>query len=1242
MVSSNASQASISPWPTVAQPFRERHIRLLIDSPVTARSGSGKVPSDPSREVFMAADPSSFVHLHLRSQYSLLDGAIRLKDLMKRVPAYGMDTVAITDRGQMCCAVDFQKKAKKAGIKPIFGVDLPFVATGSRFDRPPKPDTRQLVLLARDQAGYANLRELVTMAWLEGNHQGPQADMELLQKHHGGLIGMSGGIDGAIAQLILTGQMAHAQQLASDYKSIFEPGAFFLEVLATKTPRQIQVNTALREIGTALDIPLVASNDCKYLDRNEARAHEVLECIRLGYTFDSRKRPEAETDQYYFKQPAEMADVLGNDFADAMANTRKIADMCTLELTLGKIFLPTFEVPKEHDIESYLRHCSQTGLEERYDEFDRDGLTYDKPEYQDRLEIELGIIEQMGFPGYFLIVMDFIIWAKNQDIPVGPGRGSGAGSLVAYALRITDIDPLPYGLLFERFLNPERVSMPDFDIDFCMNRRTEVIQYVTDKYGAKNVGQIATYGSLKAKGVIKDVGRVMGLSYGETDRLSKMVPDVLGITLDEALAQEQKLRDLAAEDPKIKDLLDVARSLEGLHRNFGMHAAGVVIGDEPLWEYCPLFLGANDERVTQFAKDEVEEAGLVKFDFLGLKTLTVIDVAVRMINRTLPADKQIDMARLPLTDKKVYALIGRGDTEGVFQLESSGFQEMLKKLKPDCFEDIVAAVALYRPGPMGSGMHLDFIDRKHGKQEVSYPHECLIPVLDDTYGVIVYQEQVMQIAQIMAGYSLGGADLLRRAMGKKKMDVMAEQRIVFCDGAVANDVPKKTATEVFDLMETFAQYGFNKSHSAAYALLTYHTGWLKAHHPVEFTASLLTNDRDNADKVSKIIRNSQRTGVEVLPPDVNRSGIDFDAIIDTDGVKRVLFGMAGVKGVGGSAVEAIVEGREDGPFTSLFDFCERVDLRRANKKTLEALVRAGALDSFNHPRARLEAALETAVGRGQSTQRDKESGQGDMFGMFSSLAAASTTPADDAFPPEIAAIEEWPEQDLLAHEKSVLGFYVSGHPLDRFKEVIRRSNTTSIESLESRDERHPVTLGGIINSIRVRPFKSGNGRMAIMLVEDATGSIEMIAMGDVFDKHEELLTSGQPMLLTGNLRKSTDDDGNVSISVRLGERRRRGEPASDKIFVQLLDEVRAVTSKEYRVSVRMGELTPEQMVQGLERFKVLVKSSDHAGKAPVALTIITEDECSVRMSVPASVRPSDELASQINNAFRQAASVRTA
>lgn len=1190
----------------------------------------------------MAADPSSFVHLHLRSQYSLLDGAIRLKDLMKRVPAYGMDAVAITDRGQMCCAVDFQKKAKKAGIKPIFGIDLPFVAQGSRFDRPPKPDTRQLVLLARDQAGYANLRELNTMAWLEGNHQGPQADMELLRKHAGGLIGLSGGLDGAIAQLILQGQMEHARQLASDYKSIFEPGAFFLEVLATKTPRQNQVNAALREIGTALDIPLVASNDCKYMDRNEARAHEVLECIRLGYTFDSRKRPEAETDQYYFKQPAEMYDALGADYADALENTRKIADMCTLELTLGKIFLPTFEVPKEHDIESYLRHCSQTGLEERYAEFDGLGLEYDKAEYQARLDVELGIIEQMGFPGYFLIVMDFIQWAKDQDIPVGPGRGSGAGSLVAYALRITDIDPLPYGLLFERFLNPERVSMPDFDIDFCMNRRGEVIQYVTDKYGAKNVGQIATYGSLKAKGVIKDVGRVMGLSYGETDRLSKMVPDVLGISLDEALAQEQKLRDLAAEDPKIKDLLDVARSLEGLHRNFGMHAAGVVIGDEPLWEYCPVFLGANDERVTQFAKDEVEEAGLVKFDFLGLKTLTVIDVAVRLINRTRPADDQLDMATLPLTDPKVYELIGRGDTEGVFQLESSGFQEMLKKLKPDCFEDIVAAVALYRPGPMGSGMHFDFIDRKHGKQEVTYPHECLIPVLKDTYGVIVYQEQVMQIAQIMAGFSLGGADLLRRAMGKKKMEVMAQQRIVFCDGAVANDVPRKIATDVFDLMETFAQYGFNKSHSAAYALLTYHTGWLKTFYPVEFTASLLTNDRDNADKVSKIIRNSQKIGVEVLPPDVNRSGVDFDAIIDTDGVKRVLFGMAGVKGVGGSAVEAIVEARADGPFTSLFDFCERVDLRRANKKTLEALVRAGAFDSFGHPRARMEAALDTAIGRGQSTQRDKESGQGDMFSMFSSVAATSSSPTDDAFPADIAAVEEWPEQDLLAYEKAVLGFYVSGHPLDRFKEVIRRSGTTSIENLESRDERHPVTLGGIINSIRVRPFKSGNGRMAIMLVEDATGSIEMIAMGDVFDKHEELLTSGQPMLLTGNLRKSSDDDGNVSISMRLGERRRRGEPAPDKMFVQLLDDVRASTSKEYRVSVRLSELSRDQMLQGLERFGSLVKGEAHAGKAPVALTIVTEDECMVRMSVPASVRPSDELANQIRNAFQQAASVRTA
>jgi DNA polymerase-3 subunit alpha len=1158
-----------------------------------------------------------------------------------------MDTVAITDRGQMCCAVDFQKKAKKAGIKPIFGVDLPFAvhADGtlgaSRLARPPKPNTRQLVLLARDQGGYANLRELGSMAWLEGNHQGPQADLELLQQHSGGLIGLSGGLDGIIAQLILAGQMDAAQQAASDLKSIFEPGAFYLEVLATKTPRQTQVNAALRDIGTALDIPLVATNDCKYMDRNEARAHEVLECIRLGYTLDSRKRPEAETDQYYFKQPAEMYDALGADFADALANTRVIADACSLELTLGKIYLPTFEVPKEHDIESYLRHCSQTGLEERYAEFDALGLTYDKPEYQARLDIELGIIEQMGFPGYFLIVMDFIQWAKDQDIPVGPGRGSGAGSLVAYALRITDIDPLPYGLLFERFLNPERVSMPDFDIDFCMNRRGEVIQYVTDKYGAKNVGQIATYGSLKAKGVIKDVGRVLGLSYGETDRLSKLVPDVLGITLDQALEQEPRLREMAAEEAKIKDLLDIARSLEGLHRNFGMHAAGVVIGDEPLWEYCPVFLGANDERVTQFAKDEVEEAGLVKFDFLGLKTLTVIDVAVRLINRTRGPDEQIDMAQLPLTDPKVYELIGRGDTEGVFQLESSGFQEMLKKLKPDCFEDIVAAVALYRPGPMGSGMHFDFIDRKHGKQEVSYPHDCLIPVLKDTYGVIVYQEQVMQIAQIMAGYSLGGADLLRRAMGKKKMDVMAQQRIVFCDGAVANEVPKKTATEVFDLMETFAQYGFNKSHSAAYALLTYHTGWLKTFYPVEFTASLLTNDRDNADKVSKIIRNAQKIGVEVLPPDVNRSGVDFDAVIDEDGEKKVLFGMAGVKGVGGSAVEAIVEAREDGPFTSLFDFCERVDLRRANKKTLEALVRAGAFDCFEHPRARLEAALDTAIGRGQSTQRDKETGQGDMFSMFTTQAAFSARKSAD-FPSEIAAIEEWPVQDLLAHEKSVLGFYVSGHPLDRFAEVIRRSGATAIENLERRENYDTLKIAGIINSIRVRPFKNGNGRMAIMLVEDHSGSTEVIAMGAEFDRHEALLAAEQPVLLTGTLRKNVDDDGDVSVSLRLGKGRRRNqEQDPNEIFVELLDDIRAKTSKGYLLGLDLKQLDPQSFERRLIRLKDVLAHPNHQGKVPVALHITTEDDCLVRLSVPAAVHPSDDLAAEIGRVFSGNVSVRT-
>ncbi len=1168
-----------------------------------------------------------FTHLHLHTQYSLLTGAIRVKDLMGRIKDAGMHAVAMTDVGNMFGAVDFQKRAKKAGVKSIIGVEVR-VADGSRHE----PKSRQafdLVLLARDLTGYGNLRTLVSMSWLEGLHHGkPHVDLELLARHAEGVFALSGNRDNQIAKAVLAGRIDEARRLATAYRDTFEEGAFFLEVIPSGLAGQDKVNHAFRQLGTELGIPLVASNHVHYLDRKDARAHEVLMCIGYGRTLDDPDRPRLDVDSLWLKPPEVMWEELGADFADALENTAWIAESCDVEIPLGEVYLPSAPIDEPgYDEVTWLEEVSRRGLRARYAEFDKIGKTYDRAVYDARLEEELGIIISMKFPGYFLIVQDFIKWAKEQDIPVGPGRGSGAGSLVAYALRITDLDPIPYGLLFERFLNPERVSMPDFDIDFCMNRRGEVIDYVTRKYGEKQVGQIATFGGLKARGVIKDVGRVQGFSFGETDRLSKMVPDIIGITLEQALEQEKRLRELYQDDDRIRDLLDVARALEGLYKSTGMHAAGVVIGEMPLWEYVPVFRGANGELVTQFAKDEVEEAGLVKFDFLGLKTLTVIDDAVRMVNRARP-DDPLDLDTMPLTDPGVYKLISKGDTEGVFQLESSGFQELLKKLKPDKFEDIVAAVALYRPGPLNSGMLDDFIERKHGRQKISYPHPKLDEILRETYGVIVYQEQVMQIAQVLAGFTLGAADLLRRAMGKKKFDVMAAQRVVFAEGALKlYGVDEAKASEIFDLMEKFAQYGFNKSHSGAYALLTYQTAYLKVHHRVEFVAALLTNDRDNPEKVAKGIRNAKKIDVEVLPPDVNLSKDSFDAV---DG--KVLFGMGGVKGVGSTAVDAIVEARQDKPFTSLFDFCERVDLRRVNKKTIEALIKTGAFDFCEHPRARLVAALDIAVERAQNTQRDKASGQANLFGMLAAPPSAEDELDDDALPPDLMQVGEWAEQELLANEKSVLGMYVSGHPLDRFADQIRKYANCSVENLGKRENYEVVTLGGIITSCRIRPFKSGDGRMAIMLFEDLTGEVEIIAMGDDFDRYEELLTSDEPLLIAGKVRIDRDED-RTNISVRLGSRRRKRDPEPETPDVLSLAAVRAERSRAVRVTFAPGALDR----RNVGRLRAILGDQRFAGSCDTVIEMCTSPDygnCKVTLTPSVKLQPSDALNDALRRVFR--------
>lgn len=810
----------------------------------------------------------SFTHLHLHTLYSLLDGAIRMKDLIKTVKEKGMSSVAVTDHGNMFGAIDFYKKAKDAGIKPILGMEAYVAGPKGREDRSEKV-SHHLILVAKNEEGYANLRYLSSTAYMHGFYYHPRIDKKVLAEHSKGLFALTACLGGEVTSACFRGDMDHARRAAQEYKDIFDPGHFFLEVQSNGMPEQDKANENLKQLSRDLDIPLCATADAHYIKREDARAHELLMCIASGKTLADGKRMKHSTDKLYVTSPTEMLEFF-KDIPEAVHNTQRIAEQCNLELKLGKPMLPTFKVPDSHTPDSYMAELAYEGLRERFTELAAT-VTYpiDREQYQARLALEIGVIQKMGFCGYFLIVQDFINWAKKMNIPVGPGRGSGAGSLVAYALRITDVDPIPYNLLFERFLNPERVSMPDFDIDFCQDRRDEVIQYVGRKYGEMNVGQIITFGSLKAKSVLRDVCRVFALPFSEGDRIAKLVPEVLNITLREAIEMEPRLKEMMETPSNIgevegkpvttRDVLEIALALEGLHRQPGMHAAGVVIADKPLWEFVPVYQPPGEKTlITQFAKDEVEAAGLVKFDFLGLKTLTVIQHALDLVKRN--HGKDIPRHEIPLNDEKTWELMAKGDTAGIFQMESSGFTEMVVKLKPNCFEDVIAAGALYRPGPLDSGMVDVFINRKHGREKVSYPHPALEPVLKDTYGVIVYQEQVMQISQVLGGYTLGRADLLRRAMGKKKAEVMQAERAGFLEGCAKNNVDLKVAGEIFDLMEKFAEYGFNKSHSAAYGLVTIHTAWLKAHYPCEFMAALLSSEKDNTDKVVK-----HRRGARVGP-----------------------------------------------------------------------------------------------------------------------------------------------------------------------------------------------------------------------------------------------------------------------------------------------------------------------------------------------------------------------------------------
>jgi len=1222
-----------------------------------------------------ASGVADFAHLHLHTQYSLLDGAIRMSDLCAKVSERGMKAVAMTDHGNMFGAIQFYQTAKAHGVKPIFGCEA-YIADG---DAPAKADRKNyhIVLLAKNEVGYANLQRLVSYGHLEGFYYNPRIDRKVLRKYSEGIIGLSACLGGHISRLITAGDMDKARDTVREYADIFEPGNYFLELQPNGMDIQEQVNASLAQLGRDLGVPIAATNDCHYVDRSEAYAHEVLMCMGMGRTINDEKRLKHDCSEFFIKNADEMWSYFSR-YPEAMENTARIAQMCNVELKLGQPELPDFKVPEGVNETEYLRRVAREGLRDRLAELRLLGRKPNEDEYRERLERELSIIIDMKFPGYFLIVWDFIAHAKKIGVPVGPGRGSGAGSLVAYSMRITDIDPLQYDLLFERFLNPERVSMPDFDIDFCMDRREEVIRYVTEHYGADRVGQIATFHSLKARGLLRDVCRVMEKSPGEANELAKMIPEGPKVSLSLCMADPKqikakmkanpdqasklegklqiaeagtKLRNRCELDEGVRKIVEIGCSLEGLNRHAGMHAAGIVIGNRALTEHVPCFK-ADDKIVTQYTMTDVEQAGLVKFDFLGLKTLTVIKHAVDQINGLPPAWRTDPTAALagdfsietiPMDDAGVYAMISRGETTGVFQLESTGFKKLLQKLKPDVFEDIIAAVALYRPGPLEGGMVDQFIECKHGRQKIEYPHPLLADVLRETYGVFVYQEQVMLAAQILAGFSLGGADLMRRAMGKKKAKEMDRQRKLFVDGCKSvNDIPEAKSNEIFDLIDKFAGYGFNKSHSAAYGLITYQTAYLKHHYPECFMCALMTCDKDKSENVVKFIAEARAMDIMVLPPDVNESASDFNVVVRArpaeaeaeaetqaqakangagqaatrkrkrkareheratpeDEIVAIRFGMGAVRNVGGNAVESILAARaEAGPFKSLFELCRRVDLKRVNKRTLEGLVHSGAVDSIadDRGRATLVGAIDSAVEQGQSSQRDRESGQAGLFDMF------ATAPVYNEDYPKVP---EWTPKQRLLNEREALGFYLTGHPLDRFQQDVDKHASVRVGQLRKDLQGSELVLGGVVSELREITTKAGK-TMGFFQLEDQFGRVEVIVFprtwAERVDKEDEtspswgewLLAHGEdPVFVTGKLEADLNDSGDVSRYKLLLQK------------VEPIATVREARTRGVRLRLRADQLDDQRILA----LKHVV--ADHQGGCAMELQVTVPGRYQTRM-----------------------------
>ncbi|MBN2028624.1 DNA polymerase III subunit alpha [bacterium] len=1147
---------------------------------------------------------AEFVHLHLHTQYSLLDGAIRLNDLFKKAHHYKIPALAITDHGNMFGAVEFYQEAYKSGIKPIIGCEV-YVAPGSRWEkdaRSIKDTSHHLILLAKDHIGYKNLMMLVSKGYLEGFYYRPRIDKELLKTHNQGLIALSSCLHGEIATHITNHSNEKAFQAAVEYSSIFDDRRFYLELQENKIPEQRDVNKVLINMGRDLSLPLVATNDCHYLNKEDVKAHEILLCLQTGKKLNSPDRMKFSSDEFYFKSPQEMVELFSYA-PDAIKNTVEIAERCNLKIEFDKIHFPKYQAPDHIDLNDYLETLAREGLQERLEQYQKKHAYSESAAiYEKRLEDELAIIRSTGFTNYFLTVADFVNYAKQRNIPVGPGRGSAAGSLVAYALKITEVDPIIYRLLFERFLNPDRISLPDIDIDFCMERRDEMIDYVSTKYGKENVAQIITFGKMQAKGVIRDVGRVLDMPYKEVDHIAKLIPNTLNITLSDALKQEPQLEQMMKDDEQISELFSLSLSLEGLPRHASTHAAGIVISDMPLVEYLPLYRGQNNEVVTQFEMKAVSKIGLIKFDFLGLRTLTVIHNCLNLINHN--QEEPLHINDLPLDDEQTFKLLSTGEADGIFQLESQGMKDLLVRLKPESIDDLIALLALYRPGPLGSGMVDDFIKRKRGDVPIRYVVPQLEDILSDTHGVILYQEQVMQIASKLANFSMGDADLLRSAMSKKKIGVMEKQKEKFIEGAKKNKINLKKAETIYNQMAKFAEYGFNKSHSTAYALIAFQTAYLKAHHPVEFMAALLTCEMDNNDKVLRHINECREMGIDILPPDINESNRHF-----TVSKGKIRFGLAAVKNVGTAAIESIISNRnESGKFASLYDFCKRIDLRKANRRVIESLIKCGAFDSTGAHRSQIMAVLDTALEIAQRFQKDRMSKQINMFDLFEK---DGTDGGDESFP----NLPEWSDEELLSYEKESIGFYITQHPLNRFKDYLSQyTNTDTIAILKQTSDRE-IGIGGIVSKRKEINTRKGD-RMCFITLEDLKGVVEVVVFSDLYTTCSDLLKSDQPILVKGTVGRDEDKETVKILATNI-------VPLSDAD--KLLPPVTHLT-------LNLSEINKHQ----LQQLKGILLNHPGDCQTFLHLVIPQQSETVISLGNGFRVNPSPKLMNEIRSLFGNA------